>query len=31
MAKYAEAIAEVSINRNLETPSEFCQWEKIHA
>jgi phosphate uptake regulator len=29
MAKYAEAIAEVSINRNLETPSDFCQWEKV--
>lgn len=29
MAKYAEAIAEVAINRNLETPSDFCQWEKV--
>jgi phosphate uptake regulator len=28
MAKDAESIAEVGINRNLETASNFCQWEK---
>ena len=28
MARDAESIAEVGINRNLETPSNFCQWEK---
>ncbi len=29
MAKYSEAIAEVAINRHLETPSDFCTWEKV--
>ena len=28
MAQDAEAIAEVAINRKLESPSDFCQWEK---
>src|SRR5437016_4239716 len=28
MARDAESIAEVAINRNLETASNFCQWEK---
>src|SRR5712692_5837464 len=28
MAKDTESIAEVAINRNLETASNFCQWEK---
>jgi phosphate uptake regulator len=28
MARDAESIAEVGINRNLEKPSNFCQWEK---
>ena len=29
MAKYAEAIAEVAINRYIEVPSEFVSWEKL--
>jgi hypothetical protein len=28
MGRDAESIAEVAINRNLETASNFCQWEK---
>ena len=28
MAKYSEAIAEVAINRYIETPNDFCRWEK---
>lgn len=29
MARDSIAIAEVGINRKLETPSDFCQWEKV--
>ncbi len=29
MAKYSEAIAEVSVNRYIEGPSDFCLWEKV--
>jgi len=28
MARDSVSIAEVGINRKLETPSDFCQWEK---
>ena len=29
MARDSVSIAEVGINRKLETPSDFCQWEKV--
>jgi phosphate uptake regulator len=29
MARDSISIAEVGINRKLETPSDFCQWEKV--
>ncbi len=29
MAKYSEAIAEVSINRYIEVPNDFVLWEKV--
>jgi phosphate uptake regulator len=31
MAKYAEAIAEVAINRYIEIPSSYVLWEKVEA